>query len=357
LRNGDHVSIITRLARDEHIKEIGMRAKVLLLLVTAGLIGVIIVLAGCGGLSEDTAAAVNGKVITKEDVTARINQLRKVYGAMVPEESEGDIYDNFRKETTDQLVREALEQQQAEQKNITVTQAEIDQRMQEVADESFLGDVNRMKQDYASKGLSGEDMAGDVRRAILHEKLMANIQEGISVSDEDALAYYERNRLQYDQPERRQVRQIVTDKESAALEASNRARSGESFVTLVDELSTDSGSQQKKGALGLVTKGQLASELDAAIWKMSVGQVTDPIKVGEQWYVLSLENIIPASLQTFDQARDEIKVIYANQIFAERWRKFVQDVYDTGDIEFNPDYDPGNKVDLGGVSTETTPAY
>jgi len=287
--------------------------------------------------------------------TARINQLRKVYGAMVPEESEGDIYDNFRKETTDQLVREALELQETDKKNITVSQAEIDQRMREVADESFLGDVDRMKQDYAAKGLTEEDMAGDVRRAMLHERLMASVQEGIEVTDQDAQAYYDRNRLQYDQPERRQARQIVTDKESAALEATRRARAGESFVTLVDELSIDPEAQQKKGALGLVTKGQLAPELDAAIWSMSFGQVSDSIKVGEQWYVLSLENILPGSLRTFEDAREEIKIIYANQIFAERWRKFVQDVYDSADIEFSPDYDPATKVELGGDSTNTTP--
>ncbi|MHB9112498.1 MAG: peptidylprolyl isomerase [Thermoleophilia bacterium] len=351
------MAIITRLARDKRKKESCMRAKVVaVLLVTAGLMGITGLLAGCGGLPDDTAATVNGKVITTEDVTARINKLRKVYGAMVPEESEGQVYDNFRKETTDQLVREALEQQETEKKNITVSRAEIDQRMQEVADESFLGDVDRMKQDYAEKGLSAEDMASDVRRALLHEKLMVSIQEGIEVSDEDAQAYYERNRLQYDQPERRQVRQIVTDKESDAIEATRRARSGESFVTLVDEFSIDPEAQQKKGALGLVTKGQLAPEIDAAVWSMSFGQVSDPVKVGEQWYVVSLENILPASLQTFEQAREEIKVLYANQIFSERWRKFVEEVYDSADIEFSPDYDPATKVELGGDSDNTTPA-
>src|SRR3989304_9360992 len=106
-----------------------MRAKIVAaLLVSVGLMGIGSLLAGCGSLSEDTAATVNGKVITKEDVAARISQLRNVYGAMVPEESEGDFFDNFRKETTDQLVREALELQETGKKNIPVPQAEIDQR-------------------------------------------------------------------------------------------------------------------------------------------------------------------------------------------------------------------------------------
>lgn len=337
-------------------KENCMRAKVVaVLLVSVGLMGITGLLAGCSGMPDNAAATVNGTVISKEDVNARINQLRNVYGAMVPEESEGDMYDNFRKETTDQMVREALELQETEKKKITVSQAEIDQRLQDVADESFLGDVDRLKQDYAAKGLSTEEMNADVRRTILHEKLMASIQEGIEVSDEDALAYYERNKLQYDQPERRQVRQIVTDKEAAAIEATSRARAGESFVTLVGELSIDPAAQQKKGALGLVTRGQLAPELDEAVWSMSIGQVSDPIKVGEQWYVLSLENMLASSLQTFDQVKADIKALYANQIFSERWRKFVQDVYDSADIEFSPDYDPATKVELGGDSASNTP--
>lgn len=333
-----------------------MRAKVVaVLLVSVGLMGIGSLLAGCGSLSEDTAATANGKVITKEDVAARISQLRNVYGAMVPEESEGDVFDNFRKETTDQLVREALELQETEKKNITVTQAEIDQRLEEVADESFLGEVDRLKQDYAEKGLTEEEMNADVRRALLHEKLMASIGKDIQVTDQDAQEYYDRNRAQYDQPERRQARQIVTDDESAALEATRRSRAGESFVTLVDEISIDGDAKQKKGALGLVTKGQLAPELDSALWSMSIGQVSDPIKIGEQWYVISLESILPASLQTFDSVKEDIRLLYGNQIFAELWRKYVDDVYNSADIEFSPDYDPANKVELGGGDANPTP--
>lgn len=332
-----------------------MRAKSwFLMLVAVGLMGISGVLLGCGGLPEDTAATVNGTVITKDDVNTRIAQLQMVYGAMIPEESEGDDYDNFRKDTADQLVRETLERQEAEKKNITVTQAEVDQRMLETADESFLGDVGRLKQSYADKGLTEDQMNEDVRRIIMHEKLMASIGADIEVTEQDALDYYERNRMQYDQPERRQTRQIVTDKESAALEATRRARAGESFVTLVGELSIDGDAEKKKGALGLVVPGQLAPELDSALWALSNGEVSDPIKVGEQWYVLSLETTLPASLQTFEEVKEKIMLLYGNQIFAERWRKFVQDVYDDADIEFSPDYNPATRVEQGDEGTDGT---
>lgn len=61
--------------------------------------------------------------------------------------------------------------------------------------------------------------------------------------------------------------------------------------------------------------------------------------------MLTLENMLPATLRTFDQVRNEIKTIYGNQIFFERWRAFVQETYDNASIEFSLDYDPGTKVD------------
>jgi foldase protein PrsA len=328
-----------------------MRAKfIVALLVTVGFGGAIPSLLGCGGLEGNAAASVNGTVISKDNVASRIEELRKVYGAMIPTADQGDVFDNFRKETTDQLVREELELQQTKAKKISVSDAEIQTRFQDMADESFLGDVSRLKQDYAAKGLTEEEMNGDVRRAILHEKLMESIGKDIQVTDQEAEDYYDRNRSQYDQPERRQVRQIFTASQSAAMAATRRARAGESFVTLVDELSVDPQASEKKGALGLVTKGQLAPALDQVLWSMQIGEVTDPIKVGEQWYVLTLENTLPANLRTFDQVRNEIKTIYGNQIFSERWRAFVQETYDNASIEYSPDYDPGTKVDLNTTS-------
>ncbi|MFA5802189.1 MAG: peptidyl-prolyl cis-trans isomerase [Thermoleophilia bacterium] len=178
------------------------------------------------------------------------------------------------------------------------------------------------------------------------EKLAETIGSQIEVTDEDAQAYYDRNRIQYDQPERRQVRQIVTDNEATAVDAVRRARAGESFITLVEELSTDSQSSQKKGALGMVVKDQLQPELDAIVFNMKTGEISDPVKLGSQWYVFSLENIMPANLRTIDQVRDEIKRHYGAQKFSESWKKFGDDVRAAASIEYAPDYDPALKVEI-----------
>lgn len=325
-----------------------MRVRILgiALLAVVGLMGIIAFSAGCGGLSDNAAASVNGTIITKDEVAGEISIMRMSMGAMIPAEDAGDIYTNFVRETTEKLVFYELIRQEAEKKGMTVTNSEIEQRLQELADDSFLGEVSKLREEYTRKGFTEEDLRTEVTRALRQEKLAESIGREIEVTDEDAQSYYDRNRIQYDQPERRQVRQIVTDNEAAALDAVKRARAGESFITLVEELSTDSQSSQKKGALGMVTRDQLPPELDSVVFNMQAGAISDPVKLGSQWYVFSLENLMPANLRTFEQASDEIKRHYGAQKFSERWKKYGEDVRADASIEYATDYDPALKADL-----------
>jgi parvulin-like peptidyl-prolyl isomerase len=326
-----------------------MRLKPVIFLITAiGIIGGLSFLSGCGSLPDDAAASVDGDIITKQDVTDRIDALRKRYSAMVPSEDEGDLYTNFKRETADQLVREKLEQQEAEKKGITVTREEVQQRFEELADESFLGDVQAMINSYLEKGLTEEELYDDTSRAMIHEKVMADIGEDITVTEEDAQAYYDRNIGQYVQPERRQVRQIVTDSAAAAQEAVTKARAGETFVSLVSTYSTDSEAQAKKGALGLVSPGQLAPELDQVVFSLGATQISDPVNLGTKWYVLTVETIMPPINTTFESVKQEIMLLSGNQQFAERWRAYVEDIYVNSSIEFADEYDPQQKVEIEG---------
>lgn len=324
-----------------------MRKKVSgrLLLTAVGLLGIAgLLITGCGGLPENAAASVNGTIITKDDVATRIENLRKIYGAMVPEENEGEWFTDFQKEVTNQLVMEELQNQQVKERGLTVSDAEIDDWLLIKADDEFLGDYERMKEDYAAKGVNEEEMREDVRRQLLFNKLKEDIGKDIEVTDDDAQAYYERNRSQYDRPARYQVRQLVTDNEADARAAVGRARAGESFVELVKEYSQEPGAAEKRGALGLVGQGQLAPELEKAAFALKIGEISEPVKVGEQWYVVTVENIVESLYIPYEEVREEIKALYRNQLFSERWREFVAEVYDDSSIEYAPDYDPANKV-------------
>lgn len=323
------------------IRKLGMA-----LLMTVGLTGITGLVYGCGGLPDETAATVNGVEISSATVSARIEQLRKVYGVMIPDPDEGVKFENFQKETTEQLVKEELLRQEAEKKDFTVSPLEVDVRLQELADENFLGDVERMKLDYYDKGLTEEDLRADIERQMLTEKLQQNIADGIVITDADLEKYYADNRGQYEQPERRQARQLVTRDEATAREAASRARAGESFVGLVEAYSVDPEASATKGALGIVSPGTLPPELDQALSGLTTNQISDPVKVGDLWYVLMVEMVLDAFSEPFESVKSDIAEIYFNRQYSERWRSYTDGVLETSDIEYNDDYDPSNREDV-----------
>lgn len=71
---------------------------------------------------------------------------------------------------------------------------------------------------------------------------------------------------------------ILVEKQSQALEISERLKKGEKFGKLAKELSIDSGSAKKDGNLGYFTKGMMVKPFEDAAFKLQVGETSEPIK-------------------------------------------------------------------------------
>jgi parvulin-like peptidyl-prolyl isomerase len=270
-------------------------------------------------------------------------------------------FTNLRREVSKQLVREELQAQEELRRNVAVAEEEIDEYILAYADESFLGDYDAMIADYEEKGVTPEELRDQARKDLGLIKLEEELRKDIEVTDDDALDYYNEHIVQYVQPDRKTVRQLITDDEATAAAAATRARAGEPFFDLVVELSVDPEKQDKKGSLGLVSPGQLAPELDAALEGMAIGDISDPIEVGSNWYVLTVESTVPGYNYTFEEKKEEIKFLYGNQQYADIYKALLARLLDETAINFHPDYDPDLVVDLeaeggDGQAQEAAPA-
>lgn len=321
-------------------------------------IAVLVFLSGCGDgsqaectLTEDAAACGNGFVITKDDVAQRIEKQRKGMGAMVPaEDADGDgvldeTFTNYRRQVTQQLAREELQRIEVERRGIVVTEDEMIERMHLVAEDSFLGDYDAMIKDFADKGFTIQDLYDDVRPQLELEKLEEQLRSEVNVTDDDALAYYQENRGQYVQPDRVTARQLITDDEAAARAAVARARGGEPFINIIAELSVDPEKDVKKGSLGLVSPGQLAPELDAALFQLRAGEFSEPVKVGSQWYVMTVEALVPGYDYSFEEKKDEIIYLESNRQYSAKFNELRDRLMAEANVIFHPDYDPNLVID------------
>ncbi|MHB0916047.1 MAG: peptidylprolyl isomerase [Thermoleophilia bacterium] len=299
-----------------------------------------LLLSGCGDLPDDAAARVNGTIIAKSDVNTRIDYLNDMYPGMVSREDETN-FPKIRRQATKDLVWAELERQEAERRGISVSDADIDYELQRLADEEYLGDLVRLLESYAELNVTREELSQITRERLLHEKLVADVQRDVSVSDYDIQAYYERNLKQYNQPERRQTRYIVSTSRDDALAAADRVRSGESFVEVARQVSVDPMATENGGSLGLVAPGQVAPELEAVIFTMNAGQISDPVNVADKWYVTTVEAVMPGTEpMTDEEVRAEIEGIIAAELSAAQWKTVIDGLYNEATLEFDPDYEP-----------------
>lgn len=97
---------------------------------------------------------------------------------------------------------------------------------------------------------------------------------------------------------------------------------------------SDSPSAANGGNLGWVNKGKLASPLETALNKMSRGDISEPILVGDGYYILKLQ-------KTFDPQKDkpelpdekQIRAFLENQKMEVLSKKLLQELRQKAVIE------------------------
>ncbi|MFY9301057.1 MAG: peptidylprolyl isomerase [Candidatus Nitrosotenuis sp.] len=79
---------------------------------------------------------------------------------------------------------------------------------------------------------------------------------------------------------------ILVEKQSQALAILDRLKKGEKFAELAKELSLDTGSGKRGGDLGYFGRGRMVKPFEAAAFKLSVGQVSEPVKTEFGYHII-----------------------------------------------------------------------
>ena len=79
---------------------------------------------------------------------------------------------------------------------------------------------------------------------------------------------------------------ILVEKQSQALAVLERLKKGEKFAELAKELSLDTGSGKRGGDLGYFGRGRMVKPFEAAAFKLSVGQISEPVKTEFGYHII-----------------------------------------------------------------------
>ncbi|MBI5869912.1 MAG: peptidyl-prolyl cis-trans isomerase [Actinobacteria bacterium] len=317
------------------------------LLLVLSMLVLAVALAGCGGLPKSAVAEVDGKVITREDLDKAVEELKAQYGDSLPA-SDSPEYAELQKQVAERLVNEEILWFEADKMNLTVTDEEINQQVDQYKEQS--GGEDAFNQKLEENSLTLDRLKDQIRKSLLFQKIYPEVtKDAAPVTDEQALKYYTENPTQFQQPEMKTVSHILVADEATANAVKSRLDAGEDFATVAKEVSTDPGSKEKGGDLGEVpAQGSgFVPEFEAAMNTLAAGQVSAPVKSSFGYHIIKVTAVKPAGTQTFEEVKEELKqgLAMENQRTAfEAWFESVQGDYE---VIYAAEFEP--------TPTNTTP--
>jgi foldase protein PrsA len=319
-----------------------------------------VVAAGCGdAVPGNAVASVDGNDIKKEDFDHWMNVAAKSTGqpnASVPDAPEFTKCIAAKRKTlpkpakgqpktTDKQLKDQCKQEynalrdqvmqlltrfewidgEAKERNIKITDAEVKKSFEEQKKQAFPKEADYQKF-LKQNGQTEEDILARVRLDLLSNKIRDEIIKGKDkVSDAQIKDFYDKNKDRFAQPERRDLRVVLTKTEAKANEAKDALDGGQSWKTVAKKYSIDEASKAQGGKQPAQAKGTLERSLDEAVFSADKGKITGPVKTQFGWYVFEVEKVTKASQQTLEQAKETIRQTLQSQNQQKALDAFLKD--------------------------------
>jgi foldase protein PrsA len=234
-------------------------------------------------------------------------------------------YDALKGEVMQFLIQAEWVQQEAEQQGIEVSDKAVRKSFEDQKKQAFKND-KQYQEFLKTSGMTEEDILFRVKLDQLQRKLTEKVtKDAQKVTDADVQEYYEKNKKRFAQPERRDLRVVLTKTEAKADQARQALDDGQSWKQVVNEYSIDEASKAQGGQLPAVAKGQQDPALDNAVFAAKKGQIEGPVKTQFGWYVFEVEKITPASQQSLEESKDTIKNLLRQERQQKALDEFIKD--------------------------------
>ncbi len=299
----------------------------------------------------EIAAVVNGEKITVRELDqyANLQQLimslyqnnQQFAQLLLQTEAGQDLLNEYRKTKMDSMITKELLKMEAKKRNIELTEQEkndmFEQQLNSIkqsnnfTDEQLLSALNQQGvsslEEYKTMFLEGN------RENLLINKLMMEVTNNVSVSDEQAKEYYDNNKNQYEYDEQVNASHILVKSEEKAKEVMNKLNDGKDFAKLAEEYS-QGPSAKEGGKIGFFEKGDMVPEFEEKAFDMKIGEISDdPVKTDYGYHIIKINDKKESGVASFEEVKNNIKQNLANQKRQSAWDDFVNELRENAEIE------------------------
>ena len=239
-------------------------------------------------------------------------------------------YNQLKDQVMTFLIRAQWLESEAKKQGITVTDAEVQKSLDQARKQAFPKAADFQKF-LKQSGQTMADLMFRQRSQVLEQKITQKLNEGSTkVSDADIKAYYEKNKYkQFGQPEKRDLKVVLT-KDKAQAEAAKKAiESGESWDKVVTQYSIDPTTRDNGGVIKEQQQSNGEKSFTGPVFKAKKGQLEGPVKTTDGYYIFEVTGITPPNAQPLSPAlKQSIKQIVISERQRTALTKFGKEYQD-----------------------------
>lgn len=226
-------------------------------------------------------AAVNGEKISRSDLESKLDaspQAKQILGS---------------------LVQGMLVEQYAKDNHLDIAEADVDKKENEIKAQYGA----QFDQLLKSKGLTETDVRRLIRQQLIVDRAVG---KDIKISDTQVNDFFKKNHTTLDKQPQVRARHILVPDLAKANQVEQQLKNGAKFEDLAKQFSTDPGSKEKGGELGMFKKGSMVPAFEAVAFTIPIGQISKPVKSPFGYHIIQVEERQNGQKATLASARTQI---------------------------------------------------
>lgn len=289
--------LIVKTAQEQAEKKMTGREKVFAGVATVAIVAAI---AGFGlyaaNMPGGAAAKYDGGSVSESEVSAYIEQYRSAYSLSTDSafasalKNQNMTVASYRQNAVDQLVIQKIIEKRASELGVSVSDEDVEARLQEVYGQIANGDDSIWQSTLESMGVTEDDLRTRYKSDLLQDKVCEQDVAQENASDEDTVSYI--SSYLADTTQKHVYRIVFTSDDGKSTKADectkelNKLKKAKklttaSFEELVAKYSESETAADDKGSVGWTGSGNVGDTITDLIGSMNVGDVSDATTVAE----------------------------------------------------------------------------
>jgi foldase protein PrsA len=231
----------------------------------------------------------------------------------------------------EQLVARKLIAQEAERMNIEISEAELDEEIEQIVSENFQGSRDDFLSVLELYGISEESFIEDARLNLLVRKLAMT---EIETTEQDLVDFFDSHYYLFEEREQVEARHILVESEEEANNIIEKLNDGEDFAELAALNSIDLSNNDNAGYLGFFGRGEMVEEFEEAAFNLEIGEVSSAVETMFGFHIIELLDRTEEVEVQYDDVKDEVMDALIEEQVPVVINQLVEKLYVQADIEY-----------------------